>query len=82
MQPGRLSGGTGWLSADDHQAFADLVNKNRPGAGRYVMLPRTNHGFNVYESREKEFRGEGGKFSETAGPLILDWLKEQNAAGK
>lgn len=70
-----------FMSADDHQAFAALVNKNRPGAGRYVMLPKTNHSFNVYESQEKVFRGEGGKFSETVGPLILEWLREQNSAG-
>ncbi|HXE91529.1 MAG TPA: PDZ domain-containing protein [Terriglobales bacterium] len=71
-----------FMSADDHQTFAALVNRNRPGAGRYVMLPKTNHGFNVYDSPEKEFRGEGGRFNQSVGPLILDWLKEQNTAGK
>ena len=71
-----------FMSADDHQAFATLVSKNRSGAGRYVMVPGMNHGFNIYGSREREFRGEGGKFSETVVPLILDWLREQNAAGK
>lgn len=64
------------MSEEDHQIIADLVDRSRPGAGRFESIPGMDHNYLVYDSAQKAFDGEGGEFAESIVPLILNWLQE------
>jgi hypothetical protein len=55
----------------------DLVNRNRAGQGRYVVIPATDHHFRRYPDRFAAFRGEGGTVNaDAAAAEMLRWLRE------
>lgn len=64
------------MSREDHELIAAWVNRNRPGAGRFVEVPGMDHGYMRYPSAEAAFRGEGGVFAEDASETILGFLHE------
>jgi hypothetical protein len=54
---------------------ADLVNRNRAGQGRFVVIPATDHHFMRYPDRLAAFRGEGGTVNaDDAAGEMLRWL--------
>jgi dienelactone hydrolase len=73
-----LYGEYDWFeSADAHRLVADLVNRNRAGQGRFVVIPATDHHFMRYPDRLAAFRGEGGTVNaDAAAGEMLRWLRE------
>lgn len=59
------------MSRADSSAIADTVNRVHPGKARYVEVDGMTHGFNVDK-----------KFDADVVTTILDWAKEQLAAGR
>jgi pimeloyl-ACP methyl ester carboxylesterase len=70
------------MSRADHELAAHIVNRRRPGSARLVIAPKTSHSLDVYESMEKAFKEEGGKFDDSMITLIIDWLKDHHNTGK
>jgi len=64
------------MSREDHELIASWVNRNRPGAGRFVEVPGMDHGYRRYASAEAAFRGEGGVFAEDAPAEMVRFLRE------
>jgi pimeloyl-ACP methyl ester carboxylesterase len=57
--------------------IARVVNRNRPGGARFVVIPSTDHHFNAFSSAEEAVKGQNGRVNEE--PLvreILSWLRE------
>jgi uncharacterized protein len=59
------------MSRADSSAISEIVNRAHPGRARYVEVAGMTHGFTV----DKQFSAE-------VVSLILDWAREQLAAGK
>jgi pimeloyl-ACP methyl ester carboxylesterase len=64
------------MSREDHELIAAWVNRNRPGAGRFVEVPGMDHGYRRYPSAEAAFRGEGGVFADDAPEAMVRFLRE------
>jgi pimeloyl-ACP methyl ester carboxylesterase len=64
------------MSREDHELIVAWVNRNRPGAGRFVSIPKMDHGYMRYPSAEAAFRGEGGVFAEDAPDAMVEFLRE------
>lgn len=64
------------MSRQDHELIAAWVNRNRPGAGRFVEVPGMDHGYRRYPSAEAAFRGEGGVFADEAPAEMVRFLRE------
>jgi pimeloyl-ACP methyl ester carboxylesterase len=68
------------MSRSDHEWIAEMVNRNRPGAARFVAIPKMDHSLTAHETQKQAFENMGsGNFVESLIPLIMDWLKEQPA---
>jgi pimeloyl-ACP methyl ester carboxylesterase len=60
------------------ELIARIVSQNRPGNGRVVVIPKTDHHFVVYSRPEDAVKGQNGRVDE--GPVvreILSWLRER-----
>ena len=64
------------MSREDHELIAKWVDRNRPGAGRFVEVPGMDHGYRRYPSAEAAFRGEGGVFADEAPEAMVRFLRE------
>ena len=64
------------MSREDPEIIAALVNRNRPGAGRFVELPGTGHTLDHYASPADAFRWQAGPPEDSTVRLILAWLEE------
>jgi pimeloyl-ACP methyl ester carboxylesterase len=66
----------------DHRLIADVVNHYRPGAGRFVMLAGTGHGFGLDGTREgarESTRAAGGAlppqpYNPELTRVLADWI--------
>lgn len=57
--------------------IAGLVNATRPGRGRFLLIPRTDHHFVRFPDAAAAVRGEGGTVdADPATDAMLDWLRE------
>jgi pimeloyl-ACP methyl ester carboxylesterase len=71
---------------EDHRLIADYANALRPGTGRYVEIPRTDHGMNEVGDRQ-EFRRRAmaqgspptGPFSAAVADSLIAWIKASMA---
>lgn len=73
-----------WGEADfgaskaDSELIASIVNKNAAGKGKFLALPKTDHGFSLAEDQEESFlagRG-GGTFNPAIVDALTKWIKE------
>ncbi len=73
-----LYGAYDWFeSADAHRLVADIVNRQHPGQGRFVVIPGTDHHFMRYPDRMAAFREEGGTVNaDAAAEEMLRWLRD------
>jgi pimeloyl-ACP methyl ester carboxylesterase len=73
-----LHGEYDWImSRDDPEILVELVNRNRPGAARFVELPHTGHTFENYASLEDAYAGRQRPFDESIARLVRDWFTSQ-----
>ena len=63
--------------AGGHELIARLVNQNAPGNGRYVLLPRMNHHFEIYSSPERAVPEDAYEIGAMlAVDTVVDWLDD------
>jgi pimeloyl-ACP methyl ester carboxylesterase len=66
------------MSREDHEIIAALVNRNHPGNGKFVELPRTNHLLFSYASSQEAFKNApSGRYNPSATSAVLDFLRAQ-----
>lgn len=72
-----LYGEYDWFESEDaHRLVADIVNRQHPGQGRFVVIPGTDHHFMRYPDRVAAFREEGGTVNaDAAAKEMLRWLQ-------
>jgi dienelactone hydrolase len=72
-----LYGEYDWFEeAAAHALIADVVNRNRPGQGRFVVVARTDHHFMRYRDQVSAFRETGGEVNAAAALAeMLAWLR-------
>ncbi len=63
---------------EDHPLIAEVVNRARPGKGKYVRLENSDHGFKKTESMADSFRrwGQAGEFNPNVVDALKAWTKE------
>ncbi|HET9327769.1 MAG TPA: alpha/beta fold hydrolase [Candidatus Eisenbacteria bacterium] len=72
-----LYGEYDWImSRDDHERAAALVNAAHPGRATLVILPRTTHNLDRFDSRADAQAGRNGRFDEAVLQRILEWLDQ------
>lgn len=60
-----------------HQLMADTVNAARPGFGKFVSLPNSDHLFHNWASeKEAQVGYSRGKFNPAFTKLMMSWTKE------
>jgi pimeloyl-ACP methyl ester carboxylesterase len=60
------------------ELIARIANRRAPGQGRFVLVPRMDHNFTVFETPEGAFREEGGNPDPGAAvEVLLAWLRER-----
>ncbi|MCA0360799.1 MAG: alpha/beta fold hydrolase [Armatimonadetes bacterium] len=60
-----------------HQLMADTVNAARPGYGRFVSLPNSDHLFHTWATeKEAQVGYSRGKFNPAFTKLMMSWTKE------
>lgn len=63
------------MGREDHERIVAMVNRNRAGAARLVVLPKTSHGLRRYDSFEKSIREPAtGRFAEDAFAEVQQFL--------
>ncbi len=63
--------------AEDHEAIADAANRRAPGAGRFVRLPGTDHGFARNATPGDSLRaGMQGEYSIAVTDTLVAWVLE------
>jgi pimeloyl-ACP methyl ester carboxylesterase len=66
------------MSREDHEMIAATVNRNRPGAGTFLLVPKMNHGYLIHDTLERAFRDpRSGTFHEPLVDQIVDWMKRR-----
>lgn len=73
-----------WGEADfgaskaDSELIASIVNKNAAGKGKFLALPKTDHGFSLSEDQEESFLAGwgGGTFNPAIVDALTKWFKE------
>jgi pimeloyl-ACP methyl ester carboxylesterase len=70
------------MDRDDQEMIVALVNRNRPGAARFVEIPRMDHFFLLHDSAEESYRDDSeGVFATAALDAIVDWLRQHAGMG-
>jgi dienelactone hydrolase len=74
------------LFDSDHKVIADLAEFHRPGSGRYVSFPGTDHGMGIVGTRAElrnKTRAAGsppdGPFNPAVAAALVQWIKESMA---
>jgi pimeloyl-ACP methyl ester carboxylesterase len=62
------------MSRTDHQRIVDLVNRNKTGVARLIVVPKMTHFLFVHESIQDAQRDRGGRFPDTLFAQVNDWL--------
>ena len=65
------------MSRDDHERIIALVNRNKPGAARLIVVPKMTHFVAVYDNAEQSVKEEGrGRFPEGLATSVNEWLRD------
>lgn len=60
-----------------HRAIVDTVERLRPGAARWLMIPKADHSLLIYPDRYAAYAGEGGERRwELFVKPVAAWLRE------
>jgi pimeloyl-ACP methyl ester carboxylesterase len=69
------------INPEDHKLIAEAVNHYRPGAARFVLVPRTGHMMRLDGDRaEARARTESGQFNAELVTLFAEWIEAAMAA--
>ena len=65
------------MSRDDHERIIALVNRNKPGAGRLMVVPKMTHFVAVYDNAEQSLKEESkGRFPEALAESVNDFVRD------
>lgn len=73
-----VHGATDFVTYDaDHKLIADAVNQVRPGWGKFVICPNSDHLFHNFPTEEAALKGYSkGKFNPAFTKIMMDWIQE------
>ena len=79
-----MGGEFDWImSRADQEAIVNAVNFSHPGKGTFVVLPKTDHGLQVYTNAATAFADKkAGKYDATASKDVLKFLKKYGAGSR
>lgn len=79
-----MAGEYDWImNLEDQQAIVDAVNATHPGKATFEVLPKTDHGLQVYKSAAAAFNDKkSGKYDGTASKDALKFLKKYGAGSR
>lgn len=61
----------------DHKLIADIANRVRPGSGKFVVLPNSDHLFHNFATEPESMKNfQHGQFNPAFATLMKDWIKE------
>ncbi len=63
------------MSRVDHEMMVDAVNRNHPGKGTLLVIPRMSHNLTVHPSMDDAFNGRNGVYAREVSDEILQWLR-------
>lgn len=73
-----LHGQFDWImSREDLELIAQYVNRNRPGAARFIEVPEMGHTFQHFLSMSDAFSGKSASFDPKVIKLLTGWLNQQ-----
>ena len=65
------------MRREESELIAQYVNRNFPGAARFVEVPNMGHGGQHYLSMADAFAGKEAPFDPEIIRTMTDWLKQQ-----
>lgn len=61
----------------DHKLIADVVNRVKPGYGKFVICPSTDHLFHNFPTEQASQQNfSKGKYNPAFSKLMMDWIRE------
>lgn len=67
----------------DHKLIADIANRVRPGSGKFVVLPSSDHLFHNFATESDSLKNfQRGQFNPAFATLMKDWVRELMAVSK
>ncbi len=61
----------------DHKLIADIVNREHPGWGKFVVLPDSDHLFHNFPTEQESIKNfQKGKFNNAFSKVMKDWIKD------
>jgi pimeloyl-ACP methyl ester carboxylesterase len=61
----------------DHKLIADIVNRAKPGYGKFLIAPNSDHLFHDFPSEQESMKNfQRGKFNPAFTKIMKDWIKE------
>jgi pimeloyl-ACP methyl ester carboxylesterase len=61
----------------DHKLIADIVNKDHPGWGKWMVLPNSDHLFHNFATEQDSMKNfQRGKFNNDFSKVMKDWIKQ------
>jgi hypothetical protein len=60
----------------DHKLIADIVNKARPGKGKFVSVPESDHLFHKFPTEAEAQRNYSrGTYNPAFSKVMMDWIR-------
>ena len=61
----------------DHKLIADIVNREHPGWGKFVVLPDSDHLFHNFSTEQESMKNfQKGTFNNAFSKVMKDWIKD------
>lgn len=61
----------------DHKLIADIMNRKKPGTGKFVIAPGSDHLFHDFPTEQASMRNfQRGKFNPKFGKMMMEWMRE------
>ncbi len=60
----------------DHKLIADVVNRARPGQGKFAIAPSSDHLFHNFATEAESMKNfQKGKFNPAFTKMMMDWIR-------
>jgi len=61
----------------DHKLIADVVNRAKPGYGKFAIAPQSDHLFHNFPSEQASMQNwQKGKYNPAFSKMMMEWIRE------
>lgn len=61
----------------DHKLIADIMNRKKPGTGKFVIAPGSDHLLHDFPTEKASMQNfQRGKFNPKFGKMMMEWIRE------